>query len=307
MHHRYDKTNIPIELLRTLVAIAELGSFTKAGSALNLTQSAISAQVKRLQQLVGAELFTKSGPGLRLTGQGEIVLGYAQRILAMNDQILSFGGARPHGQQLRVGFPIVFAEMVLPELIGRCALGEGIEGVQFRCDISEDMLKYLMSGRLDIAVLTSPSHTPAHVYSEWSEQMVFVCAHDFLLSPGAPLPLISWPSTLSDRVVIDACERSGVTYSVAFVSADQLARSLAVQGGLGLMAMAERTVPPKMKIARDHYLPALPKVTGGIYLREALDRGAVEPMLQVLNAIFNPDHRSVGERAAGAATKGRAR
>jgi DNA-binding transcriptional LysR family regulator len=307
MHHRYDKTNIPIELLRTLVAIAELGSFTKAGSALNLTQSAISAQVKRLQQLVGAELFTKSGPGLRLTGQGEIVLGYAQRILAMNDQILSFGGARPHGQQLRVGFPIGFAEMALPELIGRCVPGEGIEGVQIRCDISEDMLKYLTSGRLDIAVLTSPSHTPTHVYSEWSEQMVFVCAHDFLLSPGAPLPLISWPSTLSDRVVIDACERSGVTYSVAFVSADHLARSLAVQGGLGLVAMVERTVPPKMKIAREHYLPALPKITGGIYLREALDRGAVEPMLQVLNAIFNPDHRSAGERAAGASVKGRAR
>jgi DNA-binding transcriptional LysR family regulator len=307
MHHRYDKTNIPIELLRTLVAIAELGSFTKAGSALNLTQSAISAQVKRLQQLVGAELFTKSGPGLRLTGQGEIVLGYAQRILAMNDQILSFGGTRPHGQPLRVGFPIGFAEMALPELINRCAPGQGIDGVQIRCDISEDMLKYLMSGRLDVAVLTSPSHTPAHVYCEWSEQMVFVRAPDFLLSPGAPLPLISWPSTLSDRVVIEACEQSGVTYSVAFVSADHLARNLAVQGGLGFVAMVERTVPSKLKIAREHYLPSLPKITGGIYLREALDRRTVEPLLQAMDTIFNPRHGSTSERAAEGVAKDRAR
>jgi len=306
MHHRYDKTNIPIELLRTLVAIADLGSFTKAGGALNLTQSAISAQVKRLQQLVGAELFTKSGPGLRLTGQGEIVLGYAQRILAMNDQILSFGGARPNGQPLRVGFPIAFAEMALLELISRCSSSKGIQGVQIRCDISENMLKYLVSGRLDVAVLINPSQAPPHVYSEWSEQMVFVCAHDFLLSPGTPLPLVSWPSTLSDRVMIEACEKSGVAYSVAFIGADYLARHLAVQGGLGFVAMVERTVPPSLKIAREHYLPPLPKIAGGIYLREALDRRMVEPLLEALDAVFNPGQRPSNERV-GAVAKSRAR
>jgi DNA-binding transcriptional LysR family regulator len=270
-----------------LVAITEFGSFTNAGDALNLTQSAISAQIKRLQQLVGAELLTKSGLGLRLTGQGEIVLGYAQRILAVNDQILSFGGARSHGQLLRVGFPLAFAELMLPGLISLCASDQRPR-VQLRCDISEDLLRCVEDGQLDIAVLTNPSHPPSHVYSEWSEQMVFVCAPDFLLSPGAPLPLISWPGTLSDRVVIDACERSGVTFSIPFVSADQLARKIAVEGGLGFVAMAERTVPPKLKIAREHYLPSLPKITGGIYLREALDPSTVGPLLRILDTVFNP-------------------
>src|SRR5882757_2299518 len=156
MHHRYDKTNIPIELLRTLVAIAELGSFTKAGSALNLTQSAISAQVKRLQQLIGAELFTRSGPGLGLTAHGEFVLGYARRILTMNDQILLLRSARPNAG-LRVGFPISFAEMMLP-LVANPAPGLG--HVSFRCDRSEDMRKSLAAGLLDIAVLTEPARKP---------------------------------------------------------------------------------------------------------------------------------------------------
>ena len=284
MHHRYDKTNIPIELLRALVAIAELGSFTKAGDALKLTQSAISAQIKRLQQLVGSEFFTR--PGLRLTGQGELVLGYAQRILAMNDQILSLSGAQSRGS-LRIGIPVSLADYALPILFGQNANGRGMKHAQFRCDASEEMLKFLMGGRLDVAVLLCPSRTPSNIYSEWPDQMVFVCAPDLLLSPGAPLPLISWPGSVSDRLAIEACERHGVAYTVACVTADCHARSLAVQSGLGFAAMFERAIPPQLKIARDYFLPPLPKLTCGIYLREGLDPGSVE-QLQILNAIFNP-------------------
>ncbi len=91
MQHRHDNLNIPIELLRSFVAIQESGSFTKAADLLKLTQPAISAQVKRLQQLVGGEVFTRTGFGVSLTEKGEVVSRYARRILAMNDQILLFG------------------------------------------------------------------------------------------------------------------------------------------------------------------------------------------------------------------------
>ena len=75
MHHRYDKSNIPIELLRTLVAISDSGSFTKAADALGLSQSAVSLQIKRLERLVAGELFRKAGSGHRLTERGEMVAG----------------------------------------------------------------------------------------------------------------------------------------------------------------------------------------------------------------------------------------
>jgi DNA-binding transcriptional LysR family regulator len=283
VHHRYDKMNIPIELLRSLATIAELGSFTRAGNALNLTQSAISAQAKRLQQLVGADLFTKNGPGLGLTTQGEFVLGYAHRILTMNDQIMLLGSARSKAA-LRIGFPIPFAEMALPLLTRPVA---GLEHIQLHCDGSEEMLKNLTTGRLDIAVLTHPTRKPVHVYSEWHEQLVFVCAPDFILSPGAPLPLVSWPGSLSDRMITEACEAHGIIYSVAFVTADRQARNLAVQNGLGFIVVLERTVMPKLKIAREHFLPPIPKITQGIYLREGLDPRSVK-CLPLLDSMFNP-------------------
>ena len=94
MQRRPPTGNIPIELLRAVVATVDLGSFSKAAQALRLTQPAISAQMRRLKQLVGTEVFSKAGSTLVLTDRGALIVKYARRILAMNDQILSLGGGR---------------------------------------------------------------------------------------------------------------------------------------------------------------------------------------------------------------------
>ena len=91
-------TNIPTELLRTLVAVVDLRSFTKAAQSLGVTQPAVSAQIKRLQGLLGADLLDKSAPGVSLTSSGELVVNYARRLLSINDQILDIAGPRLAGQ-----------------------------------------------------------------------------------------------------------------------------------------------------------------------------------------------------------------
>src|SRR5438132_8768275 len=78
-------TNIPTELLRTLVAVVDLRSFTKAAQSLGVTQPAVSAQIKRLQGLLGSDLLDKSAPGVSLTSAGELVVNYARRLLSIND------------------------------------------------------------------------------------------------------------------------------------------------------------------------------------------------------------------------------
>src|SRR5215472_10715591 len=104
--HRRVMTNIPTELLRTFVAVVDLRSFTRAAQSLGVTQPAVSAQVKRLQQLLGGDLMDKSAPGVMLTPMGENVLSYARRLLAINDQILTLSGdALGTTQTVRVGMP----------------------------------------------------------------------------------------------------------------------------------------------------------------------------------------------------------
>src|ERR1700710_1143414 len=98
-----DMTNIPTELLRTLVAVVDLRSFTKAAQSLGVTQPAVSAQIKRLQGLLGSDLLDKSAPGVSLTSAGELVVNYARRLLSINDQILDIAGPRPAAKTVRIG------------------------------------------------------------------------------------------------------------------------------------------------------------------------------------------------------------
>src|ERR671910_774498 len=95
--------NIPTELLRTLVAVVDLRSFTKAAQMLGITQPAVSAQIKRLQYLLGVDVFDKSAPGVTLTAKGEVVVNYARRMLAINDQIVQLALPRAANSPLRIG------------------------------------------------------------------------------------------------------------------------------------------------------------------------------------------------------------
>ncbi len=92
--------NIPTELLRTLVAVVDLRSFTKAAQSLGVTQPAVSAQIKRLQVLLDCELFDKSAPGVSLTPSGELLINYARRMLSINDQIVEMAVPRLGSQAI---------------------------------------------------------------------------------------------------------------------------------------------------------------------------------------------------------------
>ena len=103
MHRRYQNLNIPIEIVRTVVAISETGSLSKAGERLGLSQPAISSQIKRLQGLVGGALFLKTANGTTTTELGKLALQQARRILEANDQLLRLGGNTEGIQPLRLG------------------------------------------------------------------------------------------------------------------------------------------------------------------------------------------------------------
>lgn len=288
MQRRHEAQNIPIELLRSFVVIQECGSFTKAAEALRLTQPAISAQIKRLQQLVGGEVFLRSGFGVTLSEKGEIVSRYARRILAMNDQILSLSGTAAASKTIRIGIPNVYVMTMLPELIEACRTAAGDERLQFTCEASGDLARSLASGYIDIAFVASFDVRPAEVIERWPEPMCWACAPDFSTSPGAPIPLLSWPQGISDQLAIEAMENAGLAYSIVFASSDFSAHLAALRCGLGYVVLPERLVPSDLKIAREHFLPALPACNLGVYVNSEKDtrklRGVAASMVDVLRS-----------------------
>src|ERR1700712_5788228 len=110
MHRRHQHQNIPIEIVRTVVAISETGSLSKAGERLGLSQPAISSQIKRLQNLVGGALFVKTANGTTTTELGKLALHQARRILEANDQLLRLGGNTEGPQLLRLGLSTLFVQ-----------------------------------------------------------------------------------------------------------------------------------------------------------------------------------------------------
>ena len=129
---RYQETNVPIEVMRTAVEIAQQGSYTKAAETLQLGQPAVSAQIKRLQALVGGPIFERKVNGLQPTAKGALVIAQARRILESNDQILSLGGTIKDRRPIRLGLSSLYAAPFC-ELWQR-QHGEFVEPVSVRCD-----------------------------------------------------------------------------------------------------------------------------------------------------------------------------
>src|SRR5262245_62070942 len=115
------KATIPSSLYRTVVAIVHQGSITNAAHALNLSQAAISSQVRRLERMLGGPVLERSGSGVKLTKRGNIVLEYAQRMLALNDQLLDYAGPNPIQRQFSIGLPRWLRRENLVEIFKACA------------------------------------------------------------------------------------------------------------------------------------------------------------------------------------------
>src|SRR5262249_1375588 len=141
--------NIPTELLRTLITVVDARSFTKAAHALGVTQPAVSAQIKRLQLLLGGELLGKRAPGVTLAQHGERVVRHARQMLATNDQILSLVMPGSPIPLLRVGIPGDFAGSILPRTIAEFQARSPHLRFQLRGDPSDTLLREFRQGHLD--------------------------------------------------------------------------------------------------------------------------------------------------------------
>ncbi len=287
MHHRYDSINIPIEVLRSFIAVLESGGFTKAAARLKLTQPAISSQIKRLQQLVGGEVFAKDSNSLVLTERGEIVSKYARRILAFNDQIMLLAGGGKDQRRLRVGIPNVFSSTLSRIWHASQSMSQS-EPVQFVCDSSQALTRKLIGGYLDVAFILTPVPPQLKPQSIWQEKLGWVCSPDFSLEANAAVPIQSWPDTTSDIVALNACEEQGLSYSIVFEASDLMSHVAAAKCGAGLIVLPERVVPSELSIARDRHLPELPQMTAGVYLHEDAEAARLSPIVNCLNSVLVP-------------------
>ena len=286
--------NIPTDLLRTLVAVVDLRSFTKAAQSLGITQPAVSAQIKRLQYLLGYELLDKSAPGVSLTPRGDIVVGNARRMLSINDQILHLTGSRLSAQTLRVGIPGDFAGMHIPATLANFRkrwpdIRFNVIGTTF-----DNMLRDLKQGDLDLAFGVARLQPAVEAHHLWVEPAVWVRGDNTVLDPNGPVPLVSFGDDCSCRhTAVTALAQAGRDCDFVFTSRSFASLEGAVAAGLGVMVLPRsRVAQTSLSIWEDGPLPELPDLYCGVFLREGGNRAALEELADDLATALRPQSRA---------------
>jgi DNA-binding transcriptional LysR family regulator len=282
--------NIPTELLRTLIAVVDLRSFTKAAHSLGVTQPAVSAQIKRLQVLLGYDLLDKSAPGGSLTPRGHEVVTAARRILALNDELLRSIGGGSKAETLRVSIPGDFAGARVPPVLAR--FRKRWPHVRFNVSAAsfDRMVQQLMQGEIDLAIgvmKTKPAIEARHL---WLDQAVWVRSAATRIDPHGPVPLVSFGEDCACRQsAVQALSRIGRECDFVFASRGIVSLEAAVVAGLGVMVLPRSRVElTSLAIWEDAPLPKLPQLYCGVFLREGDSRPELLELADDLAAVLRP-------------------
>lgn len=293
-------SNIPTDLLRTLVTVVDAGSFTRAAHRLGMSQPGVSAQIKRLEATLGSNLFDRSSHALRLTPKGEVVVSYARRLLTINDQILHVAEPGTSARTIRLGVPEDFVGGHFPGVLA----GFRRQWPDLRFSVQHGGLQRhlheLRHGQLDIAVgLSMGSDSEARHC--WLEPAVWLKGRSTRLDPTTPVPLVSFREDwVCHRVAVNALHRAGRDSELVYTAPTLTSLAAAVGAGMGIMALVRSRVRlPDLMIWEDAPLPRLPDLTWGIYVREGgSERGPLEEIAD--GAAVALSHRATATAASPA-------
>ncbi len=239
---------LDIDLLRSLVAFADHGSFTKAAGVVGRTQSAVSMQMKRLEEMLGKALFARDGRELVLTPDGERMVGYARRMLKLHEEaVASFAEPLLTGT-VRVGIPDDYAVSVLPTLFSRFA--ESYPGVhlEVHCESSDLLYPRIRNGALDLAVLTEQDIDRGGRLLR-QEPVVWATSRQHLTHRMDPLPLAVFPAPCVFRKwATQRLEAMARPYRIAYSSRSMAAIAVAVTSGLAITPIVRSSMTPDMRV-----------------------------------------------------------
>ncbi|ENT6822653.1 transcriptional regulator LrhA [Enterobacter roggenkampii] len=251
--------NLDLDLLRTFVAVADLNTFAAAAAAVCRTQSAVSQQMQRLEQLVGKELFARHGRNKLLTEHGIQLLGYARKILRFNDEAcMSLMFSNLQGV-LTLGASDESADTILPFLLNRISSVYPKLALDVSVKRNAFMVEMLNENKVDLVVTT---HRPGQFdcLTLRTSPTHWYCAAEYVLQKGEPVPLVLLddPSPFRD-MVLTALNEANIPWRLAYVASTLPAVRAAVKAGLGVTARPVEMMSPDLRIlGKSDGLPALP-------------------------------------------------
>ena len=264
--------SLEIDLLRSFAVIAEVRSLSRAASRIGRTQSALSQQMKRLEDIVDQPLFQRTGRGVVLTNPGERLLIHAQRMLRLHDEAMADLCGKGLTGTIRFGCPDDYAAVFLPALLREFSRQHPQALVEVVCGPTPRLIEQLENRAVDLAMISLPDaraelRDSADDNIIRHEQLVWIGYPGLDPSHFDPLPLaLSDPDTLDHIAACEALQRAGRAYRLAYASSSLAGLTALVRSGQAFAVMTQTAVPADLAILHgDPGLPPLPAV--GITLR----------------------------------------
>lgn len=270
---------LDLELLRSLCAVASHDSFAAAAVQLGRTQSAVTQQMQRLEELVGQTLFEKHGRHKELTDAGRRLLSYAKHLLAVHDEAvraMDQGGLQGH---LRIGAPHDVADTVLPPLLNEVVRCSPLLQLTVEVGRSPFLMDALRRGELDMIISNRSDDEFEGVVLRRSPT-VWLCSASYVHDPSVPVPLITADGpSIFRKIGQEALDAAGIAYTPRYSSSSLIGIRAALRAGLGVTARGVEQLDGSLRVlGGSDGMPALPELTYWLYVR----RNVVNPLTRQL-------------------------
>lgn len=273
---------LDVDILRTFIAIAETGSFTRAAQQVFRTPSAVSMQIKRLEETLGRAMFVREPRQVHLTPEGEILLGYARQLLELNDEAVGQFLSPQVGGTVRLGAPSDMGTRFLPAVISQFTRAYPAVQVNVRLGRSPDLVRRLDVGELDLALLVAQTGRMPAPGAEliYSESLVWVGREGGVALSRTPLPLaVADRGCAWRRTAMEALNHAGMRYRIAYLSEHTEAHIAAIAADVAIAPLPRNLAQPPLRVIENEEagLPSLADYS--LFLKRTPARGAAAEAL----------------------------
>jgi len=252
------------ELLRTFIAIVDTGTFTKAADVVNRTQSAVSMQMKRLEDVTGSSIFTRDGRNVRLTRHGETLQRFARKILKMQSEALSALRQTDFSGQITLGIPDDYVDTFLPDFLHSFNHEYPLVELNVVCQESSVLRDLLEKNKLDLAIMARfPESGLSGEITLRHETAIWVTSKNNIAHEYNPLPLAMFGEHCAFRQwAIEALDKINREYRIAYSSQSLTGILAYVRAGIGVTVLAESSVTSEFRrLTPEDGFPQLPEIT----------------------------------------------
>ena len=260
--------------LKSFVAIVETGTFGRAAARINRTQSAVSLQIKNLEEQLGGVLFNRTGRKVVLTPQGEIFLSYARRMIQLQREAYSRLREPDAEGEIRFGTPEDFATHYLPDVLARFRQHHPRVQLNVACDLTLNLLDGFERGEYDVILAKRDPQRVKGGTKVWREPLVWAAAEGYLPAERLSLVLSPQPCIYRERA-LSALDRAKRSWHISYSSPSLAGTIAAVKAGMGITVLPSHMIPAGVHpIQKEMKLPALADAELALMKRDELPKVA---------------------------------